>query len=326
MKNIHKILKNLFYEHDCIIIPEFGGFILNYESAYLNQKNNSFIPPRKTISFNKRLNKNDGILINEVKDNLGISYKAAKKIIEEFTIEIKNRIEKLQEYEFEGIGIIKLDQNKKLIFIDLKETNFLSNSFGLEEFKFYPIKEEKSVSIKKQTLNEYKYISRAAAIIMPLIIIASLAIMQENKIVTTIQKISTSNILDFSIQNEDYIKKEYYINQKNNNLSYLFAEEIKNTIYETQEEINHINNLNKKVKQNQKKYKFYIINGSFSKKKYAIRLNEKLKKQGFDSFVMKIDNRKRYKVCSFATNNKDRADRNFNQIKKLNNKVWLLKI
>ena len=53
MKNIHKILKNLFYEHDCIIIPEFGGFILNYESAYLNQKNNSFIPPRKTISFNK---------------------------------------------------------------------------------------------------------------------------------------------------------------------------------------------------------------------------------------------------------------------------------
>ena len=328
MNKIHKILSQLFHEHDCIIIPGFGGFILNYQNAKFDKKTNTFWPPRKIISFNKRLNKNDGILINSLKDSEKISYKDARVIINDFTKNINQKLNKFQEYEFEKIGIIKLDKYDKLIFQEFEKINFLNDSFGFEKFKFYPLKNKTHRTLKEQDFQNYKYLIRAAAVMLPLIFIASLAILQQNKIITTIQKVSKSNFLDISLNNEDIIKDNYNIN-KNNNLLYLYTDEISEVINETNIKINNINKINLPVArklQKEKKYKFYIINGSFSNKKYAVRLKNKLKKQGFNAFIMKKDKKNRYKVCSFATNKKEKAVYNLSQIKKLNQKAWLLKI
>ena len=59
-------IKELFVHHDCIIIPGFGGFILNYRPAEISDHQNFFRPPGKDISFNKSLIHNDGLLINKI--------------------------------------------------------------------------------------------------------------------------------------------------------------------------------------------------------------------------------------------------------------------
>ena len=330
MNKIHKILSKLFYEHDCIIIPGFGGFILNYQNTKFDKKTNTFYPPRKTISFNKRLNKNDGILINSLKDSEKISYKDARKIINDFTKNINKKLDKFQEYKFEEIGIIKLDNYDKLIFQEFEKINFLNDSFGFQKFKFYPLETKTHRTLKEQDFQNYKYLIRAAAVMLPLILIASLAIIQQNNIITTIQKVSKSNFLDISLNNEEIIKYNYNINKNiNNNLLYLYTNEISEVINETNIKINNINKTNLPTiqkSQKEKEYKFYIINGSFSNKKYAVRLKNELTKQGFNSFIMKKDKKNRYKVCSFATNKKEKAVYNLSQIKKLHHKAWLLKI
>ena len=67
MINISKHIVELLYLNDCVIIPEFGGFITNYKSSIVNNVNN-FIPPSKQITFNKNLKDNDGLLINSIKN------------------------------------------------------------------------------------------------------------------------------------------------------------------------------------------------------------------------------------------------------------------
>ena len=55
-------ISDLLEDHDCVIIPDFGGFIGNYASARINPVNHRIDPPFRKITFNKLLVHNDGLL------------------------------------------------------------------------------------------------------------------------------------------------------------------------------------------------------------------------------------------------------------------------
>ena len=55
-------IAELLEEHDCVIVPDFGGFVANYAPANVNSINHRFDPPYRKISFNKLLVHNDGLL------------------------------------------------------------------------------------------------------------------------------------------------------------------------------------------------------------------------------------------------------------------------
>ena len=69
----------LLHEHDCVILPAFGGFVANYHSAKIDPVINLMHPPKKYIVFNKSLQNNDGLLVNDVAACEGISFKKAQK-------------------------------------------------------------------------------------------------------------------------------------------------------------------------------------------------------------------------------------------------------
>ena len=59
MQKIDKHINELLYNHDCVIVPEFGGFVTNYASAKIHPVQHTFTPPSKNIVFNKNLKNND---------------------------------------------------------------------------------------------------------------------------------------------------------------------------------------------------------------------------------------------------------------------------
>ena len=71
--NLASYINDLLYRYDCVIVPNFGGFITNKVSAKINENTNSIYPPSKKISFNKHLNVNDGLLVNYVATSENIS-------------------------------------------------------------------------------------------------------------------------------------------------------------------------------------------------------------------------------------------------------------
>ena len=72
--NIANYISDLLYRYNCIIIPNFGGFVTNKISAKIDEASNMLYPPKKQITFNSHLKENDGLLANYIATSENISF------------------------------------------------------------------------------------------------------------------------------------------------------------------------------------------------------------------------------------------------------------
>ena len=56
-------IEALLLENDCVIVPNFGGFVAHYAPATYVKEENLFLPPTRIIGFNSQLKLNDGVLV-----------------------------------------------------------------------------------------------------------------------------------------------------------------------------------------------------------------------------------------------------------------------
>ena len=135
--SIFKDISHLLHSNDCVILPNFGAFVLKSKSAYI--ENNEFFPPSKYVSFNSMLKDNDGLLAKFISEERKISYKKSLKLISD---EVKVLNEKLSEdliFDTEYLGIFELKEKNTLIFNPDFSINFDSSVFGLNSFVRKPI-------------------------------------------------------------------------------------------------------------------------------------------------------------------------------------------
>ncbi len=142
---LENYIADLLYRYDCVIVPNFGGFIANAKSAQV--KNNVFTPPFKQISFNSLLVDNDGLLANYIASCDKMPYKTAVNYIE---FEVQNWIDKLltEELELEGIGTL-YSVHDTIHFEPSNKTNYLTASFGLDAVVANQIEKQKQELVAK---------------------------------------------------------------------------------------------------------------------------------------------------------------------------------
>lgn len=131
---INQYIKELLLLNDCVIIPEFGGFVANYKPATI--ENNQFFPPTKEIAFNNKLNSNDGLLINYISESEGIDYFSARQKLDSFVEETNLNLERNRNVHFEGVGYLHYDSRENLLFEPQLRQNLLVDSFGLQNFSY----------------------------------------------------------------------------------------------------------------------------------------------------------------------------------------------
>ena len=86
MQTLEKHITALFRKHDCVIVPDFGGFLLNYRSSRISD--NEILPPGKLTGFNRSLTSNDGLLANAIAQREKISYTKARNCGGNFLVQI----------------------------------------------------------------------------------------------------------------------------------------------------------------------------------------------------------------------------------------------
>lgn len=123
-------ISDLLYRYECVILPGFGAFLTQKESAHYNEKSQSFYPPYKRISFNAQLQKNDGLLANYIAEVRQLSYPAALYKIEEYVQQLNLQLEKQQAVNLDKLGSFSLSDGI-LQFEPLKDQNYLAEAFGL---------------------------------------------------------------------------------------------------------------------------------------------------------------------------------------------------
>lgn len=131
---MHKFIEyisDLLFLHDCVIIPDFGGFICNYKSAYIDENSGMICPPTKDILFNRNLTHNDGLLVNWIACKENISYEKATIQLTLFCEELKIKLNQKQRIAFGDIGVFFTDRRFNIIFEPAK-SNFFAEAYGME--------------------------------------------------------------------------------------------------------------------------------------------------------------------------------------------------
>lgn len=134
-EHIHKLL----FEHDCVIIPDFGGLITHYEPARIHPVRHAFLPPSKRVAFNEKLKLNDGLLISTFAYDTRISAEEAARQVGDFVRQIQQELHTSQRFELRGVGFFRLNAEQKIEFDYIASQNFLSDSFGLPEVITRPV-------------------------------------------------------------------------------------------------------------------------------------------------------------------------------------------
>jgi cell division septation protein DedD len=124
-------ISELLFHYECVVLPEFGGFISNNKSAQINYITHQFKAPYREILFNVQLTSNDGLLIKHISEKEAISYIEAKQKITEFVSWCRQELESGRQLEFAQIGHLSFDSNRNIVFEQDHQVNYNPDSFGL---------------------------------------------------------------------------------------------------------------------------------------------------------------------------------------------------
>tara|TARA_R110002073_G_scaffold279026_1_gene442962 strand:+ start:220977 stop:221906 length:930 start_codon:yes stop_codon:yes gene_type:complete len=145
-------ISDLLYRYECVIIPDFGGFVTNTKSAQINHFSKIFHPPSKQLTFNNHLKNNDGLLANYIASVDKIPFKCAMNFIQFEIDEWRKELEN-NDLVLDRIGKLRLEKDN-LIFEPQTEVNYLTTSYGLSSFVSPEIKREASIEAVEEVEKE----------------------------------------------------------------------------------------------------------------------------------------------------------------------------
>lgn len=290
-------IKDLLYRYDCVIVPDFGGFITNKISAQIDEESHTFYPPTKQLGFNHHLNHNDGLLANYIASAENISFEQATQKIVETVIGWNQQI-KTQALILDHIGSITLNEDHQLVFEPLTKENYLLSSFGLSSI-------------------ESSSIARPVEKVIPLAPAAS-----ERKGVPTFVKYAATVAIALTLgyggwtghQNKqdqlNFAKQQEELNQKIQSATFVIDNPLPTIEL----------NVSKEVPK-----PYHVIAGAFQFEENAQKRVDQLKSQGYNASILGKNKWGLTQVAYASFHSKSDAFKNLVKVRKEDSKdAWLL--
>ena len=319
-KRINTYISDLLCLHDCVVIPDFGGFVANYQASTIDSRTNTIKPASKSIVFNKSLANNDGLLANEIALNEKLSFKQAQNKIVDYVAYLNDSLQLHKKIYLNEVGTLLLIEGQKIIFVQSSSRNHLLGSFGYSPIQ-YPTISRNNVSEGVKTKIKALPISdkkgkpswlKVAAVALPLAILSFAGINNSEKI-----KSSYASLIPFDASTEMANTKvattesEYHINSVSNNI-----EQAISSYYELLKQPEVDATL---VPQH------FVIAGSFKSKANANKLVQKLNKWNYSNAqILEQSSNGYFRVCYTQHVEHQSALTSLKKIKKSNSSAWLL--
>lgn len=130
MSLVEKYVRKLLYEHDCVVLPELGGFIVHANHAFFSEQHNLYHAPHRRVAFNEALKLDDGLLVHYLTLNEPMSREEAQKQLRQYTEQIKQSIKTGGSYALAEIGTLSANEEGKYVFEPQPMVNFLPEAYG----------------------------------------------------------------------------------------------------------------------------------------------------------------------------------------------------
>lgn len=135
MIDLERHITRLLLSNDCVILPDFGGFVAHYLGASYNEGEGRFYPPRRMIGFNPQLTMNDSLLVQSVAESLNTSYPEALQHVEESVSALRHELDEHGGCDIGGIGTLRLTAAGKYDFEPCDAGLLTPSLYGLDAFE-----------------------------------------------------------------------------------------------------------------------------------------------------------------------------------------------
>lgn len=139
VNELERHIEILLLSNDCVIVPDFGGFMAHHVDARYDGRDNMFLPPLRTVGFNPQLKMNDSLLAQSYVEAYDISYPEAIDRLANEVAEIRQRLENEGKYEINNIGTIYLNEDGNYTFEPCEAGILTPNYYGLGGFDMLPL-------------------------------------------------------------------------------------------------------------------------------------------------------------------------------------------
>jgi cell division septation protein DedD len=140
---------SLLLRHDCVVIPDFGGFIATRENARIDSVRQQGLPPARKIAFNVYLRNHDGLLAKLLVETEQVSYPQALQEIEQYVASITKSLESGERIVIRKVGQLQFDADRNIQFEPDTKSFLLPEAFGLSSLPVHVLSREKE-SLRNQ--------------------------------------------------------------------------------------------------------------------------------------------------------------------------------
>ncbi len=141
MIRIEEIIPELLAQHDCVVIPSFGGFIAKVNPATVDFERGIMLPPYRSVLFNRSLRSDDGLLTHHLSKLLENTYAEAATLISDKVMEWNSALNDGKRLEIERLGKFHKTSDGMISFEQDRHFNLLLSSYGLDIVRFTQVHE-----------------------------------------------------------------------------------------------------------------------------------------------------------------------------------------
>lgn len=313
---LEKYIAQLLYRYECVTVPEFGSFLTEVRSARLQPNTYTFYPPKKVISFNSLLRKNDGLLIHHISQSAKIPYNEAVSLVHQEVSLWKKVLESNQILELKNIGEIRLNAENNLVFTALENTNYLPDSFGLSAVVSPVIRRNYTQEVTSEEINKPEITVEEAPKVIPITKVKSRTSYIKYGVAAAV-------ILGAGLffVNDYY---QYKVAQETLLVEHAVQQEIESKIQEATFVIENQNITPVTLTVKEEKLHYHIVAGAFREEANAEKAFVELSKQGFKSRRLEKNKYGLYPVLYGSYKTYEEALQNLREIRKANTDAWLL--
>lgn len=304
MLELIRHIEYLLTEHDCVLVPGLGGFVLQYVPARFSDDRKSIQPPGKQITFNSSLSYNDGLLAQSLMRTLDIDYGKAVAMIDHWVDEIKQNFSKPGDsYVLGELGTLVLSDERSLVFEPQMPCLFGISAFGLKKVDICPLGQlHKDKSIIEPNLGNKKYdvvyipvnksfvrqLIAAAAIIILLLMVST----PMSEINTTSDYASLVSSELFENKKDERVKINDIVSLQQENDSVLTLEKDFSTVQKSEQDNSQVNN----ISESDVVRPYIVVVATLSGKQAALRQLEQFRQQGVTADLKIYETSKKVRI------------------------------
>lgn len=242
---IELIISQLLEDKECVVLPNFGGFIVRESPANFNESTQKIKPFSKTLFFNQHLKDNDGILISSIQKQILSTYDQAQLVYNQWLEQLKAELNTNHQFVLGKIGVMYLKNENDIWFETTEHLNLALESYGLYPIHLNKLTIENKAEVPVYNINEwidqkpiestevqFKIKRKAWFVAASIALVAHLGYMFLEKTDVSLQTANLIPEINVSVEKENNQPIESNINLEKENL---LKEELKEDITRTEQ-------------------------------------------------------------------------------------------